>query len=122
MRQRWLSRRALLLHLVVLIVVPLFLRLCVWQIDRATSGNELSWAYVFEWPFFAGYALYLWWKLIHDESNNTIGEVREIRDVREDADHNDQLLDRSVVDREEEELAAYNRYLSELNDSTRSEH
>jgi hypothetical protein len=94
----------------------------VWQIDRATSGNELSWAYVFEWPFFAGYALYLWWKLIHDESNNTIGEVREIRDVREDADHNDQLLDRSVVDREEEELAAYNRYLSELNDSTRSEH
>jgi hypothetical protein len=28
----------------------------------------LSWAYVFEWPFFAGYAVYMWRKLLRDEA------------------------------------------------------
>lgn len=41
---------------------------CWWQVDRALSGNELSWAYVFEWPIFAGYAAYMWWRLIHDQT------------------------------------------------------
>lgn len=131
MRQRWFSRRALLLHLVVLIVVPTFLRLCVWQIDRALSGNELSWAYVFEWPFFAGYALYLWWKLIHDESNDKDVVTRDEKatakankpagatsvDRTEDPSDNSA---RSIHEREDEELAAYNRYLGELNASTRT--
>lgn len=34
---------------------------------RARSGNTLSWAYVFEWPLFAGYAVYMWRKLLRDE-------------------------------------------------------
>lgn len=34
---------------------------------RAQSGNTLSWAYVFEWPLFAGYAVYMWRKLLHEE-------------------------------------------------------
>jgi len=65
-RRVWLSRRALKLHAVIIIVVPGFLALCVWQILRATGGNELSWAYVFEWPFFAGYAVYMWWRIVHE--------------------------------------------------------
>jgi len=35
---------------------------------RARSGNTLSWAYVFEWPFFAGYAVYMWRKLLRAEA------------------------------------------------------
>jgi hypothetical protein len=31
------------------------------------GGNGLSWAYVFEWPAFAVYAVYMWWRLIHDK-------------------------------------------------------
>ena len=27
-----------------------------WQLHRALSGNELSWAYTFEWPLFAIFA------------------------------------------------------------------
>ena len=50
----WFSRRAIKLHVVILIVVPAFLALCLWQISRALGGNSLSWAYVFEWPLFAG--------------------------------------------------------------------
>ena len=42
------------------------------EISRALSGNELSWAYVFEWPLFAGYAVYMWHKLINDDANTPL--------------------------------------------------
>ncbi|HEX7444740.1 MAG TPA: hypothetical protein VF320_12670, partial [Acidimicrobiales bacterium] len=32
------------------------------EVRRALGGNELSWAYVFEWPLFAAFALYMWWQ------------------------------------------------------------
>jgi hypothetical protein len=66
MRQTWFSRRAIGLHVVILVIVPTFAGLCLWQIRRALGGNDLSWAYVFEWPFFAGYAIYMWWRLLHE--------------------------------------------------------
>ena len=66
----WLSRRAIKLHVVILIVVPAFLALCLWQISRALSGNTLSWAYVFEWPLFAGYAVYMWWRFVHEAAED----------------------------------------------------
>lgn len=37
------------------------------ELTRALSGNALSWAYVFEWPIFAGYALYVWRRLVTEE-------------------------------------------------------
>jgi hypothetical protein len=63
----WFTPRALLLHLTLVIVFPTFLGLFWWQVQRVRQGNTLSWAYVFEWPFFAGYAVYLWWALVHDQ-------------------------------------------------------
>src|ERR1700753_4521060 len=62
----WFSRRAIRLHVVILIVVPAFLALCLWQVSRALGGNSLSWAYVFEWPLFAAYAIYMWWRFVHE--------------------------------------------------------
>jgi hypothetical protein len=62
----WFTRRAVALHLTVLVVVPTFLFLGWWQFTRATSGNDLSWAYTFEWPIFAAYAVFMWWKLVHE--------------------------------------------------------
>jgi hypothetical protein len=38
------------------------------ELYRATSGNALSWAYVFEWPIFAGYAIYMWRRLLKEET------------------------------------------------------
>jgi hypothetical protein len=38
-----------------------------WQLGRALSGNGQSWAYTVEWPFFAAYGGWMWWKLLHDE-------------------------------------------------------
>jgi hypothetical protein len=38
-----------------------------WQLHRAEAGNELSWAYTFEWPLFAIFGVYFWVKSLRDE-------------------------------------------------------
>jgi len=35
------------------------------ELGRALRGNNLSWAYVFEWPLLGLFAVYMWWKLLH---------------------------------------------------------
>jgi hypothetical protein len=71
-RRIWFSRRALGLHALIVVVVPTFIALCIWQLHRALGGNQLSWAYVFEWPFFAGYAVYMWWRFLHETPRTDI--------------------------------------------------
>jgi hypothetical protein len=95
----WFSRRAWALHAVIIVVVPTFITLCVWQLDRALSGNDLSWAYVFEWPFFAGYAIYMWWRFVHEVPEATGPPARPPSSPSEEAD-----------------LTAYNEYLADLAD------
>jgi hypothetical protein len=38
-----------------------------WQLRRALSGNELSWAYTVEWPLFAGCGAIFWVKSLREE-------------------------------------------------------
>jgi hypothetical protein len=38
-----------------------------WQLHRALSGNELSWAYTFEWPLFAVAGAYFWVRTLREE-------------------------------------------------------
>ena len=49
------------------------------EIRRAMGGNHLSWAYVFEWPIFAGYAVYVWKKLLSDERTPSPDPTLEVR-------------------------------------------
>ncbi len=65
--RRYLTPRCMGMHLTLLVLLPAFAWLTWWQLHRALAGNELSWAYTFEWPLFAGYAIYVWWQLIHDQ-------------------------------------------------------
>jgi hypothetical protein len=69
--RRWLSRRALRLHLALLIVVPGCLAAGLFELTRALAGNQLSWVYVFEWPFFAAFSGRLWWRLLHEEESSS---------------------------------------------------
>lgn len=55
------------LFLAELICIPAF----IIEMFRALGGNELSWAYVFEWPALAGYAVYMWRKMILEERGQT---------------------------------------------------
>ena len=66
-RERWLSRRALWLHLSVLVFVPGCAVAAWWQINRAADGNQLSYLYSVLWPAFGLLGLYFWWMLIHTD-------------------------------------------------------
>ena len=148
MRRPTPIHRNLFTHLTAAVVVPGCIALCWWQVTRALSGNTLSWAYVFEWPIFAGYGVYMWWKLIHDHPRGTRGEddgpahrtvsgggLREVvgpgdSPVDGDTDtHAHQVVvpvdgdDDDVTDTEaDEDLASYNRYLAALNASGKRKH
>jgi hypothetical protein len=39
------------------------------ELGRAEGGNELSWAYVFEWPLLSVFAVYMWWKFLHPDED-----------------------------------------------------
>jgi hypothetical protein len=62
LRPRWLAW-----HATAAIVIAGMLVLFDWQLHRALSGNELSWAYTVEWPLFAIFAVYFWVKSLRDE-------------------------------------------------------
>jgi len=66
-RDRWLSKRAVSLHLVALVFVPACGAAAWWQITRASDGNGLSYLYSVEWPIFAILGAYFWWMLIHTD-------------------------------------------------------
>ena len=53
----WIAR-----HLLAVVLVAACLALCWWQFSRAAGGNTLSWGYTFEWPVFAGFVVFLWWR------------------------------------------------------------
>jgi hypothetical protein len=54
-------------HVLVILSVLGMLWLGNWQLRRAEAGNALSWAYTFEWPLFAIFAVVFWAKTIRDE-------------------------------------------------------
>jgi len=98
------------LHVALAIVVPGCAAAGVFELTRALSGNELSWVYVFEWPLFGVFAVYMWWRLLQDE-----------RPAREDA--RPPVADRRAADGAPEpedadpELVAWNSYLARLHAS-----
>jgi hypothetical protein len=114
----WLSRRALKLHVVILIVVPAFMALCFWQLSRALDGNTLSWAYVFEWPLFAAYAVYMWWRFLHEAAEEgsppAAAGTEPGGPTSSAAAPTAPSAQTPEQTEEDEELAAYNSYLAEL--------
>jgi len=120
----WFTPRALRLHAVILLVVPAFMALCVWQLERALSGNTLSWAYVFEWPLFAGYAVYMWWRFVHEvpEAPADASPVAAgSGDAPTSAARQDPAHASGGGGEGDAELAAYNAYLAQLAEKDRAE-
>ena len=66
-RERWLSGRALSLHVAVLVFVPGCALAAWWQINRAEGGNQLSYLYSVMWPAFGILGISFWWMLIHTD-------------------------------------------------------
>jgi hypothetical protein len=62
LRPKWLCW-----HAFAVLATAGMLYLGRWQLLRAESGNELSWAYTFEWPIFAVCGVYFWVRTIREE-------------------------------------------------------
>ena len=65
----------------VLLGIPLCIFMGLLQFDRALGGNQRSWMYVFEWPFFALFLFYMYWKLQqpqepYDDSGDPQREIK----------------------------------------------
>jgi len=78
LRPRWLAW-----HVFAVLATAGMLWLGDWQLRRALSGNELSWAYTFEWPLFAIFAVYFWVKSLRDELRSTHGTDKGHHDGNE---------------------------------------
>jgi len=114
---RWLGW-----HLLMVVLFWGMLWLGDWQFHRALAGNGLSWAYTFEWPLFAVFAMVFWARTIRDEFRIRQGKMPDPRAAAAEADH----LPAGVApvqvqagpgapDEEDAELSAYNAYLARLN-------
>jgi hypothetical protein len=118
-RDRWLSRRALTLHLAVVLWVPGCLLAGWWQVTRALDGNGLSYLYSVEWPAFALVGVWMWWSLLHTDPENVGARAqRRMQAARAEAGVALVTTERRPDD-EDPELAAYNDRLAELAADTR---
>ncbi|MEV4706508.1 hypothetical protein [Actinoplanes sp. NPDC049316] len=113
----WIAR-----HVVALVLITGFLGLGWWQFSRATGGNTLSWGYTFEWPVFAAFVAFIWFREVQQERKSSEkpapaeepatqdpAAVTVRRPVRVPASTP------AVPAGEDPELDAYNDYLAWLN-------
>ncbi len=64
------------LHAGLVIAQLLCWSLFVFELSRALGGNTLSWAYVVEWPVLAGYAIFMWRRLLQQERGEDAASQR----------------------------------------------
>ncbi|MFC4019432.1 hypothetical protein ACFOW4_16015 [Micromonospora sp. GCM10011542] len=124
----WIAR-----HVAMVVLVVGFLGLGWWQVSRAAAGNSLSWGYAVEWPIFAGFVAYVWWREVRlarrgaEESTEAAVDPADAPADEPSPSVSDGPV-RPAVRRpvrvarvpavgagEDADLAAYNRYLSWLN-------
>jgi len=94
---------AVRLHLTLAAGLALCIGAFSFELYRALSGNTFSWMYVFEWPLFAGFAIYMWWSLLHGHDR------RPTRAPGEPVGP-----DGAEADEADEDLLAWRRYLRDL--------
>lgn len=125
-RTRWLSRRAFVLHALLVVEVPLCLLAGWWQANVALSGNTLSYFYAVEWPAFAGLGVYTWWHLMHMPPDEPVFARSKAADTRPGgvgtADRRAPVPSYEVhwdPEAESPALRSYNAYLAEIHASGR---
>ncbi|WP_020575850.1 hypothetical protein [Actinopolymorpha alba] len=140
--RRLLTPRWAAFTVFVVLAVGAFLFLAWWQLRRfeSSTGNWQNLGYTLQWPFFAAFAVYLWWKLLGDadappsEPSDSVSEVQtdgaltgtSVAKTQRDGDDLLPPLPPKRVgaaigsrldeagEAEDPELAAYNKYLAAL--------
>jgi DNA-binding transcriptional regulator of glucitol operon len=97
------------------------LALAWWQWTRyeSTSGSFQNLGYALQWPFFAFFVVYGWWRVLRLELAKSGGRPTEAPAPAEPA-RRGPVVPRYrppvIDDEDDEELAAYNRRLAQLNE------
>ena len=112
MKSKYLSRRAITLHLALIAWVAICIAAAWWQVGAAILGNSLSYLYAVEWPAFAVLGVFGWYALLNSEKVTEDQEI-ERREYEEKMRAEAQLA-RQVETEEDPALAAYNDHLAEI--------
>lgn len=91
------------IHLGLLFAELICISAFILEISRALNGNTLSWAYVFEWPLFGCYAVYMWRRMLRDEH----------------AEHEGKSTPVATGQTDDPRLQAWNDYLTKVHASDR---
>ena len=122
MRRLW-TPGWLLVHAGVLIGVVGFLALGWWQFGRASNGNLLSYGYAIEWPAFAAFLVVVWIKEMRKALRSGQAPAAVPANPADEpllpqpprATRQRPRSGPAYDDSGDDELAAYNAYLSHLN-------
>lgn len=101
-------------HVAMVMLVVGFLGLGWWQVTRAAGGNTLSFGYAIEWPVFAGFVVFVWWREVRHTLRGTPAPADVPPAVRRPV-RVSRVPAAPVDGAEDGDLADYNRYLSWLN-------
>ena len=113
MKLKYLSRRALGLHLVLVLWTTMCLMAAWWQVGRAIDGSSLSYLYAIEWPAFAVLGVLGWFALLNTEK--VTEDQEKTRREYEERMRAEALAAREHDDETEDPtLAAYNDHLADL--------
>ncbi|MBQ1061769.1 hypothetical protein AB0B62_19485 [Micromonospora chalcea] len=119
-------------HVAMVVLVAGCLGMGWWQVTRAAGGNAISFGYAIEWPVFAGFVIFVWWREVRQTLRATPpGDAQPTADPAPSAAAGaEPAVTTPAVRRpvrvvrtpaapadgaDDAELAAYNRYLSWLN-------
>ncbi len=67
MRRKYLSLRAMGLHVALICWIALCLAAAWWQVGRAVQGNALSYLYSIEWPVIGLLGVLAWYSMLNME-------------------------------------------------------
>lgn len=112
MKSKYLSRRAITLHIALVVWVSICLAAAWWQVGAAILGNSLSYLYAVEWPAFAVLGVFGWYALLNSEEVTEDQEAAR-REYEEKMRAEAQLA-RQADTEEDPALAAYNDHLAEI--------
>ncbi|HEV3187119.1 MAG TPA: hypothetical protein VGZ04_03625 [Acidimicrobiales bacterium] len=113
MRSKYFSRRALALHLAVIVWVTISAVAGWWQVGRAVQGNSLSFLYSIEWPVIAVLGVLGWYALLNIEKV-TESQAKEREEYEEMMRAEARAARAAQTQGEDPELSAYNDHLAKL--------
>jgi DNA-binding transcriptional regulator of glucitol operon len=125
-----LTPRWLLVHLLFVAAVIATGFLAVWQWDRAheAGGTFQNLGYSLQWPLFGGFTVFLWYRVVRMRLEQGDGDTADTSGESAVSETQTTVTGRLLVpppaapvsEDEDPELAAYNKYLADLNETDRA--